>query len=171
MIDANRLLWGSLIANQPHAREQNSMSSDRIIGCIAIIAALAAAFGAFPAAAATWPPSIIGTWHMVANHTDVTVVISTRTTSGECDLIDGVMYDLGKPLKPIPRFDGLHGTYCPGSGEIIFRRTRAGSHTTYQVYTGNFSQYQPPFPVQWSGTFGEYVDLSNLGQYPFSATP
>src|SRR6266851_3256625 len=104
-------------------REQISMSSDRIIRRLAVISALAGAFGTTPAAATTWPLSILGNWNMVANRTSIMVVISTQATTGQCNLIGGVMYNLGTAV-----YDGLQGTYCPDSGAIVFRRMHAGTN-------------------------------------------
>jgi len=87
---------------------------------------------------------------MVANHTHVTAVISTQATTGQCNLIGGVMSNSGSTV-----LDGLQGTYCPDSGVIIFRRMHPVQHYLSSLYREFEQDLVDINTIQWTGTFNE----------------
>ena len=91
------------------------------------LAALALACAAGPALAA-FPKSVVGTWNMVANQTELILVISTQGATGVCRLITGTL---------TPAATNIQGFYCPSSGIISFLRKDPVNNDTFQVFKGN----------------------------------
>jgi hypothetical protein len=99
-----------------------------------------------------WPTTVAGSWTIVANQMQSTLVL-TQASGGagsECQPIYGTAFA-----------DTVHGFYCPGSGRISFRRGLAD-----QTYIGNLSQTGTTNRMggTWESLGGEF------GEYDFYAT-
>ena len=112
------------------------------------------AFGTNIALADTWPTSVVGTWHVEANHSTGTLSITSQG-GGECQPILGTIF--GQPI---------HGFYCPLSGRIHF--LRAPGNVTFQDYTGNLSEASAGLPLLIGGTFAS--DGGSFGEYNWNAS-
>jgi hypothetical protein len=113
------------------------------------------AFGTNIALADGWPPSVVGTWTVTANHSNGTLLITSESSVGDCRFISGDVFS-----------NPMHGFYCPQSGRIHFLRTVSGA--TIQDYTGNLSQALAGLPLLMTGIWDS--DGGSFGEYNWSAS-
>lgn len=118
------------------------------------------AFGTNTAFADGWPPSVVGSWSVLAATTTFTLNITSQGATGDCQSIAGNIIS-GQTIA---------GFYCPHSGRIHFLLSTPGG--AYQDYDANLSQVGPT--LHMGGVFGSdfpYVGQNNfLGQYNFQAS-
>ncbi len=129
---------------------------------IAVTAAAVAGMLSAGSAMAAWPTSVVGTWSAAANLNSLTISITSQGKQGPCPAILGTIFDNGTGAS-----DNLQGFYCPKSGRIQFLRKDPTSNDTFQVYGANLS-FATSAPLM-GGTFSEYDQVPNLGEYNFSA--
>ena len=121
------------------------ISSKKFLAGMATLAAGLAMTGG--AQADGWPSSVAGSWTIVANQSQSTLVLSQGAPGPGSQCL---------PIKGTAFNDTVHGFYCPGSGRISFRRGTAD-----QTYVGNLSQAGTTNRIggTWEslgGAFGEY---------------
>lgn len=116
-----------------------------------------------PALAAPWPSSIVGTWSMQANQSQIRLVISRQGGSGECKAIVGTMTDVAPSAQTNP----IEGFYCPRTGRLSFLRKNRSTNDTFQVYSGNLSDTGKKLFM--GGVFAQETG-TQLGEYNFSAS-
>jgi hypothetical protein len=125
---------------------------------LAIAATLAGLTGISGAVAAeNWPTSVVGTWQALSNQSPVTITIKSQAINAKCPEIRGTIFDNGSSQT-----QNLIGSYCPGSGRIVFSRTAPGFTT--QEYSANLSEIGPT--LHMGGSF----EQTGVGEYAFSAS-
>lgn len=107
------------------------------------------AFGGFP-------HNVTGTWTLIANRAQDTLVISSQAETGRCRTIVGsIVTDVGP--------DALTGFYCPSTGRIFFIRLSSG--TPSQVYEGHLAEGGPVNRI--GGTFANMARPAEFGWSAF----
>lgn len=112
------------------------------------------------AAAANWPPSIVGTWLGTANQSTVKLVITNQGATGLCKSITGTLSDV-----PSGGASNIQGFYCPQTGRVSFVRKDVKTSDTFQSYSGNLSDMGAE--LRMAGTFAELNMADHLGEYGF----
>lgn len=82
-----------------------------------------------------WPVSVLGTWSVLSDLTNLVMKITSQGATGNCRAISGTMQGAGSSSV-----SNLQGFYCPFSGRIHFLRKLPGTNVTFEAYTGNLSQ-------------------------------
>jgi len=110
--------------------------------------------------AANWPTSIVGTWEGVSNQSEIRLVITNQSGSGECKAIAGTMNNL-----PSGGASNIQGFYCPATGRVMFLRKDINTNATFQSYSANTSDVGSE--LRMGGTFAEMNFAGHLGEYNF----
>jgi hypothetical protein len=119
-------------------------TTKQFLSILACAAGVAVAGGA---QADGWPSTVAGTWTIIANQAQSSLVLTQGAPGPGSQCL---------PVKGTAFNDTVHGFYCPGSGRISFRRG-----TSDQTYVGNLSQNATHLRMggTWEslgGAFGEY---------------
>ena len=129
------------------------------------LSALAALSGLalIPAAFATPPANVTGSWVILTDQTYTTLDIVSQSGPGapgaaECRIING---NLG--IAPV------RGFYCPDSGHVHFLHNNLASNVTVRTFTGSVSE-DANGAMHMAGVFNVLaVAFGDYGEYPFSA--
>jgi hypothetical protein len=123
---------------------------------------VASVIGAGSASANTYPTSVVGTWNIRANDSQVfTFTVKNQSSDNPCAQITGV---LGAPNDPIV------GYYCRATGLFSFERNSASTGATFQVFTGQASWAgNSSIPTRITGNFSNYAGGDNTGAFAFTA--
>ena len=131
-----------------------------------LAAAIGVALSFGSAHASSWPTSVVGTWHMLANQNSPVLTITSQGISGKCRPIDGTIVDAATGANDI-----IIGFYCPLSGRISFLRNNSKTNGTFQVFVGNLSDAPTTGNERrMGGTFLEETGPATiLGEYEWFA--
>jgi hypothetical protein len=118
-----------------------------------------------PASAHSYPKTIVGTWNIRANDTQVfTFTVQNQSSAGSCPLITGVL------PAPNGTNDQIVGFYCPSTGLVSFERNSGNTGATFQVFTGQVSWTgSGGVLTQMTGNFSNYAGGDNTGAFAFTA--
>jgi hypothetical protein len=123
---------------------------------------VASLIAAGPALAQSFPTSVVGTWTIRANDTELfTFTVASQSSDTPCAQITGT---IGAPS------DALVGYYCPATGAVSFLRDSSNTGATYQVFSGQVSWAGSGNPdTQMTGNFSNYAGGDNTGAFAFTA--
>lgn len=110
------------------------------------------------ALAQAFPTTLVGTWSVRANNTDLTLIVQSQSSDSPCAQITGTM---GGSTGPIV------GYYCPATGVVSFLLNSGSGGATYQVYFGQASS--PGSQTQITGNFTSFDGGNGNGAFSFSA--
>jgi hypothetical protein len=113
------------------------------------------------AIAASWPPSVVGTWQGVANQTVIKLVITKQGYAGACKAIIGTLNNV-----PDGGESNIQGFYCPAAGRVSFVRKDLKTNDTFQSYSANVSDAGTV--LRMGGIFAEVNMDGSLGEYNFA---
>ena len=115
-----------------------------------------------PAAAATWPASVGGTWTANgAGFSPHTIHLTQTIDSAKCKKLTGTLDYPGQPQQK------MYGFYCPQSGRIVLTRVYTGE--TIQIWHGQLSQPAAGQPPLITGSIAAVTVLGGRGEAAFFA--
>jgi hypothetical protein len=111
---------------------------------------------------ASWPSSIVGTWHGFGNQTALKLVVSSQGTTGTCRAITGTLSNV-----PSGGDSHIQGFYCPNTGRVSFVRKDIKTNDAFQSYSACLADAGNE--LRMGGSFAELNMVGHLGEYSFSA--
>jgi hypothetical protein len=110
------------------------------------------------ALAQAFPTTLVGTWSVRANNTDLTLTVQSQSSDSPCAQITGTLYGSAGPIV---------GYYCPATGLVSFELNAGSAGATYQVYFGQASWAGTETEI--TGNFTSYDGGNGNGAFSFSA--